>query len=175
MNSSFKQTKWVSSKKQLACEDTLPVGHLLCSLRSINAEDCKQAFWEKHQIDLSSRWRVMQVEKGKCEKYEDLTQAPRALQIEVNKSDAKKAGEVFRNEYSSKKTDGFLLGMRFRFIPDKESLVSANASEKLWQATPMQSHFVNKINDEGAAFLDNIATLNTKIRRGTIKVALHRN
>lgn len=87
-------------KKQLACEDMLSVGYLLYSLRSINVKDYKQAFWEKYQIDLSLRWRIMQVEKGKYKKYEDLDQAPRALHIEVSKTDIRKAREAFRKEYS---------------------------------------------------------------------------
>ena len=53
------------------------------------------------------------MEKGKHKKCDDLTQAPRASQIEVNESDIKKASEAFRNECSSKKTDGFPLGVRF--------------------------------------------------------------
>ena len=31
-------------------------------------EDYKQAFWEKYEIDLSLRWKVMQVDKRKCTK-----------------------------------------------------------------------------------------------------------
>ena len=124
-------------KKQLACEDMLSVGHLLYSLRSINIEDYKQAFWEKYHIDLSLRWRIMQVEKGKYKKYDDLDQAPRALHIEVSKMDIRKACAAFWKEYSSKKTTGFLLGMQFCFIQDKESLVGAQATEKLCQATIM--------------------------------------
>ena len=56
--------------------------------------------------------------------------------------------------------------MSFHFVPDKESLVGAEATEKLRQATLMQLHFANKINDEGTAYLDNVVSLNTKIRRG---------
>ena len=159
-------------KKQLACEDVMSVGHLLYSLRSINVEDYKQAFWEKYHIDLSLRWRIMQVEKGKYKKYDDLDQAPRALQIEVSKTDIRKASAAFRIEYSSKKTNDFLLGMRFCFIPDKENLVGAHATEKLRQAALMQLHFVKKLMMKARLILITLLALTRKSGGGNIKVKL---
>ena len=52
----------------------------------------------------------------------------------------------------------------FWFVLDEESLAGAQATEKSRQAALMQSHFVNEITNEGTACLDNMVSLNTKLR-----------
>ena len=109
------------------------MGYLLYSVRSINTEDLKAEIWKKHELDVSLRWRIMQVSK-KYVQYEDRDDAPFALQIEVAPHDAYRAGQILRCEYSSNKKGNYLLGLKLRYIPDHTRLFKFDSKIKLSHA-----------------------------------------
>ena len=116
------------------------MGYFLYSVQSINAEDLKAEIWKKHELDISLRWRIMQVAK-KYVHYEDRDEAPFALQIEVAPHNAYQAGQILRNEYASSKKGNYLLGQKLRYIPDHTRLFKHDSKIKLSHAMTRQLHF----------------------------------
>jgi hypothetical protein len=130
--------------ESLQCENSVFIGWLLWSLKSMDADALKEDILQMTGVEVGLRWMAIDTgAKGKVEKKDKIF----ALHLEVASKDRRKAKKFFLELYgkSNNNPAELPLYLRLRFITPNSEATSTNTITKLKRFRERQKEFLKKI------------------------------
>ena len=141
---SFESAEMGVWERPCQSEETIELGWLLYSLRTMDLDVLKEALEKILHCALGIRWRAISTgdKWTPGRKQEDIA---RAIHIEINAQDQGRAHKPLQELYSSSRKKGFPLGIRMRLIPGITHLMSPDTRVQVKHLINRQTTFTAQI------------------------------
>ena len=137
---SFESAEMGVWERPCQSKETIELGWLLYSLRTMDLDTLKDALEKLLHCALGMRWRAISTgdKWTPGRKQEDIA---RAIHIEINSQDQGRAHKPLQALYSSSRKNGFPLGIRMRLIPGITHLMSPDTQVQVKHLINRQTTF----------------------------------
>jgi hypothetical protein len=132
-------------RRTLQAEKTTTIGWAYMSTKHTNKQTLAEAITEKIRIPVGLQWRMITTGQAISELTEE--QKVRAIHFEVEDCDITYAKKILNEVYHHSKTDGFPLGMKFRFMPMYANIPNTDGQNSLMTMVGFQQRYCRFIGD----------------------------